>query len=141
MIVSKVFISRDSAYFHRGARFSPGFPFLFPKCRQRSYPFPMKTICSGCCALPGKAAPQDLAGLYRNREKHIRRRQKQTEKTPPFGSRFRNSDNVQNFLHIFLGLARSSSPLPEIRPSWETFAHPRSGCLFLFLVTKNSLRS
>ena len=51
------------------------------------------------------------------------------------------TDNVQNFSHIFLGLARSSSPLPEIRPSWETFAHPRSGCLFLFLVTKNSLRS
>ena len=51
------------------------------------------------------------------------------------------ADNVQNFSHIFLGLARSSSPLPEIRPSWETFAHPRSGCLFLFLVTKNSLRS
>ena len=38
-------------------------------------------------------------------------------------------DNVQNFLHIFLGLARSSSPLPEIWPSWEAFAHPRSGCL------------
>ena len=50
-------------------------------------------------------------------------------------------DNVQNFSHIFLGLARSSSPLPEIRSSWEAFAHPRSGCLPWFLVTKNSVRS
>ena len=50
-------------------------------------------------------------------------------------------DNVQNFSHIFFGLARSSSPLPEIRSSWEAFAHPRSGCLLLFLVTKNSVRS
>ena len=50
-------------------------------------------------------------------------------------------DNVQNFSHIFFGLARSSSPLPEIRSSWEAFAHPRSGCLPWFLVTKNSVRS
>ena len=61
--------------------------------------------------------------------------------TPLQGQLLFELDNVQNFSHIFLGLARSSSPLPEIRPSWETFAHPRSGCLFLFLVTKNSLRS
>ena len=52
---------------------------------------------------------------------------------------FSNPDNVQNFSHIFLGLARSSSPLPEIRPSWEAFAHPRSGCLLWFLVTKRIL--
>ena len=51
------------------------------------------------------------------------------------------SDNVQSFSHIFLRLARSSSPLPEIRPSWEAFAHPRSGCLLWFLVTKNSVHS
>ena len=50
-------------------------------------------------------------------------------------------DNVQSFSHIFLRLARSSSPLPEIRPSWEAFAHPRSGCLLWFLVTKNSVHS
>ena len=48
-------------------------------------------------------------------------------------------DNVQSFSHIFLRLARSSSPLPEIRPSWEAFAHPRSGCLLWFLVTKRIL--
>ena len=48
-------------------------------------------------------------------------------------------DNVQNFSHIFLGLARLNSPLPEIRPSWEAFAHPRSGCLLWFLVTKRIL--
>ena len=46
----------------------------------------------------GESCPQDLAGLYRNREKHIRRRQKQTEKTPPFGSRFRNSGREMTLL-------------------------------------------
>lgn len=45
------------------------------------------------------------------------------------------------FRTFFLRLARSSSPLPEIRPSWEAFAHPRSGCLLWFLVTKNSVHS
>ena len=55
--------------------------------------------------------------------------------------RFSRVDNVQSFSHIFLRLARSSSPLPEIRPSWEAFAHPRSGCLLWFLVTKNSVHS
>ena len=54
---------------------------------------------------------------------------------------WKNFDNVQSFSHIFLRLARSSSPLPEIRPSWEAFAHPRSGCLLWFLVTKNSVHS
>ena len=49
------------------------------------------------------------------------------------------TDNVHNFSHIFLGLARLNSPLPEIRPSWEAFAHPRSGCLLWFLVTKRIL--
>ena len=43
------------------------------------------------------------------------------------------------FRTFFWGLARSSSPLPEIRPSWEAFAHPRSGCLLWFLVTKRIL--
>jgi len=38
------------------------------------------------------------------------------------------------FRTFFWGLARSSSPLPEIRSSWEAFAHPRSGCLPWFLV-------
>jgi len=46
----------------------------------------------------GESCPQDLAGLYRNREKHIRRRQKQTEKTPSFGSRFRNSERKMMLL-------------------------------------------
>ena len=41
----------------------------------------------------------------------------------------------------FFWLARSSAPLPEIRPSWEAFAHPRPGCLPWFLITKNSIHS
>ena len=43
------------------------------------------------------------------------------------------------FRTFFGGLARLNSPLPEIRPSWEAFAHPRSGCLLWFLVTKRIL--
>ena len=43
------------------------------------------------------------------------------------------------FRTFFWGLARLNSPLPEIRPSWEAFAHPRSGCLLWFLVTKRIL--
>ena len=43
------------------------------------------------------------------------------------------------FRTFFWGLARSSFPLPEIRSSWEAFAHPRSGCLLWFLVTKRIL--
>ena len=43
------------------------------------------------------------------------------------------------FRTFFWGLARLNSPLTEIRPSWEAFAHPRSGCLLWFLVTKRIL--